>query len=77
MHQVIAKRNVGLSVFIFEMGIISTYIRDSETKEMCVAKDGGPTIQLLKPFWSQYFSPLLRTFPKPRVEYPDYHLHLF
>ena len=36
MHQVITK-NMGLSVFIFEMGIIYTYIRESETKEMCVA----------------------------------------
>ena len=27
--------------------------------------------------WSQYFPPLLRTFSKALVEYPDYHLHLF
>lgn len=36
MHQVIIKRNAGLSVFIFEMGILYAYIRESETKEMCV-----------------------------------------
>lgn len=37
MHQVITKRNLGRGAFVFEMGTIYTYVRESETRETRVA----------------------------------------
>lgn len=74
-----SKINVCLGVFIFQMGTTCTHNRESQWGHgnvYCIGTEESDYIIIRVFFWSEYFSPLLRTFPKAQVECPYYHLHL-
>lgn len=43
----------------------------------CISTEGSDYTIITVFFWSEYFPPLLKTFPKALVECPYNHLHLF
>lgn len=71
MYQVMVKRNVCHSVFIFELGIICTYIGESEldrSSVCCISAESGYTVESFSGL--NTFPHGLQHFPKLRGNGP-------